>query len=163
MKRLAVLACALALTLPVHADEKVGVGETAPGYAFEHPEVFTAQLLWGVAHGARLLALACAEHGKGAAAEAWVDWQEREQPQILAAGRVLGRHYFGVEDVAPDAVAAALGLKPSLALPSEMLDPACATLREALAQPRYDLIRFREKTLEALRRGPGPDPVEVLK
>jgi len=170
VKRLAVWACALALALPAHAGEDVGAGEikspegvTAPAYVFEHPEIFAAQLLWGLAHGVRLLALACAEHGDFTAAESWVTWQEREQPQILAAGRLLGRHYFGSEDAPPDIIAAALGLKPSLALPGEVLDQACATLPEALTKPRYDLVRFREQILETLRRGVGADPVEVLK
>jgi hypothetical protein len=181
VKRLAVWACTLALALPAQAEEKVGVTEgnprgpggtaspgavTAPvtaGYVFEQPEVFVAQLLWGLAHGVRLLGLACAEHGDLTAAESWVAWQEREQSQILAAGRVLGRHYFGSEDAPPDIIAAALGLKPALALPAETLDQACTTLPEALTKPRYDLARFREQTLETLRRGVGADPVEILK
>jgi len=174
------LACALALALPAQAEEAeeiVGAGGTASdqsldprgtapvvtGYVFEHPEIFAAQLLWGLAHGVRLLGLACAEHGDLTAAESWVAWQEREQPQILAAGRLLGRHYFGSEDVPPDIIAAMLGLKPVLALPAKMLDQACTTLPEALTKPRYDLARFREQTQEILRRGVGADPVEILK
>jgi hypothetical protein len=170
-------ACALALALPAQAEEKVGAGvtvpddslnsrETAPvgkGYVFEQPEIFAAQMLWGLAHGVRLLGLACAEHGDLTAAESWVAWQEREQPQILAAGRLLGRHYFGSEDAPPDIIATALGLKPALALPAETLDQACTTLPEALTKPRYDLARFREQTLETLWRGVGADPVEILK
>lgn len=178
----------MALALPAHAEEKVGASETgypaagmkspeevtapagsfgvteaAPRYVFEQPEVLAAQLLWGFAQGVRLLARACAEHGDLTAAEAWVAWQEREQPQILAAGRLLGRHYFGSEDAPPEIIAAALGLKPALALPAETLDQACTTLPEALTKPRYDLARFREKTLETLRRGVGADPLEILK
>jgi len=134
----------LTLAASVHADEK-----PAPqGYAFDAPEILTAQLLWGVAHGVRLLALACAQSGKGEAAEAWVRWQERERPNILAAGQVLGSHYFGQENVPPDAITAALGLKTALALPPEQLAPACATLPEALAQPRYDLKQRREEMLK---------------
>lgn len=173
MKRLIVWICALALALPAQADEVVGeaapnspsgTAETvAAGYAFDQPEVLAAQLLWGLAHGVRLLALACAEHGKRPAAEAWVDWQEREQPQILAAGRLLGRHYFATEEAPPDAIAAALGLQAALALPTETLGPACDSLRAALAQPRYDLQRFREQTLEALQQAFSPAPAEVFK
>jgi hypothetical protein len=166
VKHWAVWACALLFALPAQAEEKVGAGVTAPveaGYVFDQPEVLAAQLLWGLAHGVRLLGLACAEHGDLTAAESWVAWQEREQPQILAAGRLLGRHYFGSEDASPDIVAAALGLKPALVLPGETLDQACATLPEALTKPRYDLARFREQTLETLRRGVGADPLEVLK
>jgi hypothetical protein len=181
--RRAALGCALlmALVMPVRAEDKVGVtegiprgaGETAlaepikqatpPEYAFDIPEVLTAQLLWGVAHGVRLLARACAESGKHAAAEAWVDWQEREQPQIMAARRVLGRHYFDVEDLSPAVISGALGLKPALELSPKVLGPACDSLAQALSQPRYDLSRFQVKTLELLRRGDKPDRLEILK
>ena len=101
-------------------------------------------------------------NGKPQAAEAWVDWQEREQPQILAAGRLLGRHYFGLEDIAPAVVSGAIGLKPKLALAPETLDAACATLAEALSQPRYDLSRLHANTLEALQRGDKPERLKEL-
>ncbi len=99
-----------------------------------------------------MLALACAESGRLQAAEAWVDWQEREQAQIQAAGRLLGRHYFGREDLAPPVVSGAIGLQPKLALAPETLAAACASLAEALAQPRYDLARRHADILEALQR-----------
>jgi hypothetical protein len=146
VKRLA-LACALAWA-------GAGYPQDAPrqqGYSFDRPELLADQLIWGVAHGARLLALACARAGRGAAAEAWVAWQERERTRILAAGESLGRYYYEREDVPPDAIAAALGLQPVLSLPPERLDPACATLAEALTQPRYDLEKRREELLERQR------------
>jgi hypothetical protein len=138
------MGCALAFAAPACADEPA----VPQGYAFDRPELLAEQRIWGIAHGARLLALACAGAGKTAAAAAWVDWQERERLQILAAGRVLGRHYFGREDAPPEAISAMLGLQPALALPPEDLEPACATLAEALAQPRYDLKLRREEWLK---------------
>lgn len=117
-------------------------------YAFDQPEILAAQRLWGITHGARLLALACSQAGKGEAAEAWVDWHERELPHILSAGRVLANHYFGEAAAPPDALATVLGLKQALALPPEQLEPACATLAEALAQPRYDLAKRYEELLK---------------
>lgn len=138
------MGCALAFAGPACADEP-----TVPqGYVFDRPELLAEQRIWGIAHGARLLALACASAGKAAAAAAWVEWQERERPQILAAGRVLGLHYFGREDAPPEAISAMLGLQPALALPPEALEPACATLAEALAQPRYDLQQRRAEWLK---------------
>lgn len=134
MKRAIVFAGALLLAGPAAAQG---------GYAFDQPELLAEQRIWGIAHGARLLALACAGSGNLAAAAAWVDWQEREQAQILTAARALGRHYFGREDAPPEAISAMLGLQPALALPPEALAPACATLAEALAQPRYDLKQRR--------------------
>jgi hypothetical protein len=166
VKRIVALSCALLLALSARAGESAPPQPASRGYAFDQPEVMAAQLLWGVAHGARLLALACAAHGREAMAEAWVDWHERERERIHAAGRLLGRHYFDDETVSPGVISATLGLKSALALPQDTLGPACDTLREALAQPRYDLERFQEKTLEALQAGAGRDPavpVEVLK
>jgi hypothetical protein len=133
--------------MPACADEPVEP-HAPPGYAFDRPELLVEQRIWGIAHGARLLALACAEAGRMEAAKAWVNWQERERPQILASGRVLGLHYFGREDAPPEAISAMLGLAPALALPPEELAPACATLAEALAQPRYELERRRAEWLK---------------
>jgi hypothetical protein len=59
-------------------------------------------------------------------------------------------------------VSGALGLKQRLDLPPETLDAACATLAEALAQPRYDLSRFHTKTLEALQRDDSPERLKGL-
>ncbi|MDP1605113.1 MAG: hypothetical protein Q8L93_00450 [Rhodocyclaceae bacterium] len=149
MMRRAVLGATLlmALALPVRAE-----------YAFDKPEVLAAQLLWGVAHGARLLGLACAKNGQYAATQAWINWQEREATQIDAARRLLGNYYFGDAEPLPAVVSAAIGLKPALDLPPEALEPACATLAEALAQPRYDMNRRHADILEAIQRGLEPKP-----
>lgn len=125
-----------------------------PGYAFDKPAVLAAQLLWGVAHGARLLGLACAKHGHYVATQAWLNWQEREAAQIDAARRLLGNYYFGDAEPLPAVVSAAIGLKLALDLPPETLEPACATLAEALAQPRYDMNRRHADILETIQRGP---------
>lgn len=141
------VACATAMALPLLAEDAA----VPQGYAFDRPELLADQLTWGIAHGARLLALACARAGKGEAAEAWVAWQERERAQILAANVRLGQHYFGMADAPADAISAALGLASALALPPERLDPACASLAKALVQPRYDLDRRREELLAKVR------------
>jgi len=124
------------------------------GYQFDSPEFLATQLTWGVAHGVRLLALACARAGKigmSQAAETWVSWQEREQATILSMQDELGRFYFELEGLAPDVIAAALGLKHALALPEDELAPACASLPEALVQPRYDLKSRRDEVLAKRR------------
>lgn len=139
-----VLSLLLALMAPAQAEEVL----TPQAYVVDRPELFADQVLWGVAHGARLLGLACAQANRLDAAEAWVEWQERESAQILGMNARLGQHYFQREDVPLDAIILALGLKSSLDLPPEILEPACATLREALAQPRYDLAKRREALLK---------------
>lgn len=145
MKYLLALACAA-----------TWAGTAQAQYAFDQPEILAAQRLWGITHGARLLALACNQAGKGEAAEAWVEWHERELPHILNAGRLLAEHHFGTEAAPPDALAGVLGLKQALALPPEQLEPACATLAEALAQPRYDLAKRYEELLKELKIEPKP-------
>lgn len=117
-------------------------------YVFERPELLADQVLWGVAHGVRLLGLACAKQGYGAAAEAWIDWKEREAAAIAAFQSSLSQHYFQRDDVSPADLAAALGLKAELSLAPEVLTPACETLAEALRQPRYDLARQRMELLK---------------
>lgn len=154
MKHLVALGCAMALAMPAFAEE-AAPRPVPQGYAFSQPELLADQLLWGVAHGARLLALACAQAGQGDAAEAWVVWQERELPNILAAGDVLGSHYFGRTDIPPDAIAAALGLNSVLALPPEQLAPACASFADALARPRYDLKMRRAELLTQYQERSG--------
>ncbi len=146
MKR-PLVAFALLLALSAHADE-ARVERTIPqGYAFDHPELLATQRVWGIAHGARLLAQACAQAGLGEAAEAWVTWLERELPQFLAMSRELAGHYFDEPDAAPARLAAMLGLPQALALTPEQIEPACATLAEALAQPRYDLAGRRAEMI----------------
>lgn len=149
---------ALAPLFPLALGALPALAQTPPGYAFDRPQLLADQEVWGIAHGARLLALACARAGFGAAAEAWVDWQEREWAQIEAMRASLSRHYFGRDDAPPDAIAAALGLKSALALPAEELAPACQSLPKALAQPRYDLPRRREAVLARLRAAPEKKP-----
>lgn len=118
-----------------------------PGYAFDQPELLVEQRLWGIAHGVRLLARACARHGHVAAAEAWVDWLEREAAELRALNGRLGQYYFGRAEAPLDAIAAVLGLRQSLDLAPETLKAACDTLGAALALPRYDLKRRREELL----------------
>lgn len=119
------------------------------GYAFDNPAVLVRQLAWGVAHGVRLLGLACQARGDSKAALAYVDWLDRERLSLRAIERDLARHYFGRDEAPAEAISAALNLKPYLETPAADLAAACATLAEALAAPRYDLERFRaEKCAE---------------
>ncbi len=144
MKRWLALGCAVAAAFPAQGQESA----VPQGYAFERPGVLADQYVWGLAHGVRLLALACAQAGQGAAAEAWVDWQEREAAQIEVMRVALSQYYFLRDDAPPDAIAAALRLSTSIDLAPDALAPACASLAEALAQPRYDLARRRAEFLE---------------
>jgi len=126
------------------------------GYAFDSPRVLAEQRLFGIAHGVRLLAEACREVPGSAAAvdSAYSAWRAEQQVAIDLAAAGLARYHFGGAATAADwqAIAGALGLKDRLepTAPSEDLAAACASLPEALAQPRYALAeRMRLEELMA--------------
>ncbi len=118
------------------------------GYEVDNPRILAQQLLWGVVHGVRLLGLACQRRGDGTAAQAYVDWLDRQWPRIRAAERDLSRHYFKREQVPMEAIDGALKLKPALERPDADLGPACASLPDTLATPRYDLERYYQEKLK---------------
>lgn len=139
------------------------------GYRFDHPQLLTQQLLWGIFHGVRLLGLACQARSHHQAALAYADWSERQRTRIRAAQHDLARYYFHQESAAPEAISTALGLKPALDVSPELLTAACDSLPEALAQERYDLEKFYARRRAAIERGdpdfpgavwkePAPDP-----
>lgn len=124
----------------------------APGYAFDRPRLLTQQLLWGLAHGVRLLAVTCRALDNGdVPALAYLEWSERYRDRLHRATRDLARHYFGQDDASYEALAAAMNLKSVLAYTAEDLAPACDSLPEALGAERYDLERFYDLHRDAAR------------
>jgi uncharacterized protein (TIGR02996 family) len=117
-------------------------------YEFDKPQILAQQLLWGVVHGVRLLGMACHRRGDHAAALAYADWLDGQWPRIRAAEGDLSRHYYGRDRVPLEAIDAAIKLKPALDQSDNALGPACASLPEALAAPRYDLERFYQESLK---------------
>ncbi len=115
------------------------------GYAFDSPRVLAEQRLFGIAHGVSLLASACREVPDSAARveSAYSAWRAEQQVTIDLAAAALARYHFGSGAAAADwpAIASALNLKERLELApdAEELRAACASLPEALAQPRYAL------------------------
>lgn len=126
------------------------------GYAFEYPRVLAQQRLFGLAHGVALLAAACMDVPSAAegAQLAYEAWRDRQQEAIDRAIVELAAYYRPVGNVgaAWQDIAKVMHLRE--ALPYEAASPelqaACATLPEALAQPRYDLAnQFRLEELMA--------------
>lgn len=126
------------------------VADAAPdvrrqGYAFDSPRLLAEQRLFGIAHGVSLLAAACREVPDSAARaeSAYSAWRAEQQVAIDMAAAGLARFHFGNAATAADwqAIAGALGLKERLEFTasSDELAAACASLPEALAQPRYAL------------------------
>ena len=126
------------------------------GYAFENPRLLAHQLIWGIVHGVRLLALTCRERGRDSATIAYLDWMDQQSPRVRAASVDLARHYFHRDEASTEALDAALNLKPYLDTAPQLIGPACATLAEALKQERYDLEKFFLARREAIRKG-DPD------
>ena len=121
------------------------VSDQRLGYAFEFPRVLAAQRLFGIAHGVSLLATACldAPDEANAVADAYTQWYEQQQDQIDMLQAELAEFYFGprANEARWAHIAATLKLRAAIGLTpdSEQLRAACASLPEALRQPRYDL------------------------
>jgi hypothetical protein len=126
------------------------------GYVFENPQLLTQQLLWGVLHGVRLLGITCQVGGYTAAAEAYLDWMDKQGVRVRSAERDLARHYFQQESASPEAISAALLLKSTLDISPEQLAAACDSLPQALKKERYDLEKFYEDRRAAIEKG-DPD------
>lgn len=151
-----VLAWLVIAALPAAAETAQPLEPRQGGYAFERPRVLAQQRLLGLAHGISLLAAACMDHPAriDSALTAYVSWREGQEGAITAAQAELARHYFGARAAEarwPDLLRA-LNLRNRLdqAPASAELAAACATLPEALRQPRYQLgAQFRLRGLLA--------------
>lgn len=134
------------------------VSEERQGYAFEFPRVLAQQRLFGIAHGVSLLATACLDvpATANASAGAYTAWYEQQQSIIDEVREELAAFYFGARahEAKWSHLVRALNLRPklSLAADSPELAAACASLPEALKQPRYDLAALfkLEATLAAI-------------
>jgi uncharacterized protein (TIGR02996 family) len=142
--KLAIAVMGAALALAAHGEEP----PIPNGYEFDKPRLLAQQLLWGVAHGVRLLGTACHRRGDATAALTYADWLDRQGPRLREAERDLSRHYFKRDQAPMEAIDGALKLKPALDRPDADLGEACASLPEALAAPRYDLERYYQEELK---------------
>lgn len=152
MRRLPAALAALSLAFAAQAQES-----QRRGYAFDSPRVIAEQRLFGIAHGVGLLAAACRELPAAAeqVQDAYSAWRAEQQVTIDLAAAALARYYFGADAAAMDwhSITRALNLKERLDLDSAELQAACATLPEALAQPRYRLgerLRLEELMAQSL-------------
>ena len=161
------LGCSALLLLcafsPARAEGDAALRPLPPpdGYAFDNPRLLTHQLIWGIVHGVRLLALTCHERGRDGATEAYLDWMTEEAAQIHAAEVDLARHYFQRDEASPEALDQALHLKPFLDTAPQEIGPACATLAEALKQERYDLDKYYAARRAAILAGDPAFPGAV--
>lgn len=127
-----------------------GSQETAPRahYLFGQPRLLTQQLIWGLAHGVKLLATAC---DTPPVAKVYAEWLERQHGRIEAAKRDLAQHYFNRDTASDEALTAVLHLKSTLDRRPDEIAAACATFAQAIASERYDLKLFYSLRRDAAR------------
>lgn len=158
MLRFATAMAALAVICGgVAAETPRNLVPRSSGYDFSHPRVLVQQQLFGLAHGVELLTRACERdprHG-GAVRKAHADWHAWQGATIAQARAELARYYFGSQSdrAGWNDIAAALGLEPALSLKpgSRKYDAACATLPQALQEPRNDLTAILKEQGSLLR------------
>lgn len=160
MKRLW-LALLLAVP-PVQAEEAVPAGESLVpvrlGYAFDNPDILLRQRIFGLAHGVHMLLSACLDKNENAAAaqQAYDAWHTAQEKVIEGVRGMLAAHHFGneAERAHWQDIARVLGLKETIypSLGGVSLQEACATLPQALAQPRYDFAAQLESTNDLATR-----------
>jgi hypothetical protein len=153
MRRLLPALCAW-LTVALAQAQQPPAPPERNGYAFDTPRILAQQRLFGIAHGVALLADACRALPAFASASesAYALWRMREDAAIKSATHDLDDYYFGNDGGGEQALAQKMSLKDTLdaAADAEQLQSACASLPEALQQPRYDLAeRFRLEELMA--------------
>lgn len=146
--------------VPPGTEEPPRPRRTRLGYAFNHPRVLAQQAIFGISHGVALLARTCALVPASAAASnaAYAAWTDKNQVRIETAERELARYYFAPprDGVRRLHLVQALQLKAELGLATDSpeLREACATLPQALQNPRYDLeaLWLLRRDTERLRR-----------
>jgi hypothetical protein len=132
---------------PAEAQPPLEVMPGRLGYAMDQPPILIRQRLFGLAHGLSNLAAACLdlpEHSQ-AIQDAYAAWHAGQGKTIEALVHDLARYYFGARaaEVRWQDLARALNLHESIepSLGPVSLQDACATLPQAIRQPRYELDR----------------------
>jgi len=127
------------------------------GYAFERPALLQQQRIFGLAHGVHLLLSGCLDRQENAPAarQSYDLWYARQHGALERVRSVLADHFF-VSQATPvrwQDIAHVLGLKETIypSLGDVPLAAACASLPQALAEPRYDFAAQLEKLDDAAR------------
>lgn len=132
------------------------------GYDFDHPGILLRQQLFGLAHGASLLATACLGETMQAPAalEAYSAWRLRQRPALETIVNELAAYYFGPRagEATWEDISRALQLAPDLksALAETPLEDACRTLPTALVRERFEFERLLREPESAVSPAPTP-------
>ena len=128
------------------------------GYAFERPDLLLKQRIFGLAHGIHLLLSGCLDKDENAVAaqQAYEAWHAPQRDALEAVRVALAAHHFGERagQAQWQDIARVLGLKETIhpSLGAIPLQDACATLPEALKQPRYDFAAQLEMIHDVSRQ-----------
>lgn len=134
-------------TLLAWADD----GQRPHTYAFDQPDLVSAQRVFGVGNATIMLGEAC--HDFPEATAAYDHWLDQNQPTIERLTLMLA-DYYRIDPVVPglrQRVAAAMHLKTSLNLPSATLADACPSLPQTLASSHYDLEARYQASLKEVQ------------
>ena len=116
-----------------------GDGQRPHTYAFDQPELVSAQRVFGVGNATTMLSEAC--HDFPEATAAYDVWLQKNQSTFQRLAVMLA-DYYRIDPMVPDLrqrVAAAMHLKTALNLSSATLADACPSLPQTLASSHYDL------------------------
>jgi hypothetical protein len=156
------------LALPLMAVTPALAGEAGPvekhltpvkpGYAAANPDILLRQRIFGLAHGVHLLLSGCLDKDVNAEVvqQAYDAWHAVQHAAIEGVRVMLAEHHFGAS--ATEAhwqdIAKTLGLKETIypSLGTVSLQEACATLPQALTQPRYDFATQLEMNDESVQQ-----------
>jgi len=120
-------------------------------YAFDQPELVSAQRVFGVANATLMLGAACDAYPE--ATTAFQAWLVQNQLTMQTLTTTLAAHYRIAQD-APDLrqrVVQAMHLKTALDLSPAALAEACPTLPDTLALPHMNLQQRYRDTLAEVR------------
>lgn len=120
-------------------------------YAFDQPELVSAQRVFGIGNATVMLGEAC--HAFPEAVAGYQSWLDRNQETFKSLTITLATHYridLAVADLR-QRVAAAMHLKTALDLSSTTLEEACPTLPETLASRHFDLQQRYRDTLKEVQ------------
>jgi hypothetical protein len=129
----------------------------AQTYALDSQPTLVKQYLFGLHHGIALLAHSCLTHDADTATRnrtALATWQAAQRTALEDIRSALSRHYaHSAQRMSDEEIIVRLRLPKVLpvTVDSPEFKAACATLGDALQQPRYDFVRrLRQEQLKAI-------------
>lgn len=154
MRLLCAFSVGCCLALPLIAVAQVDSESMMPRvhvYAFDQPEVLSAQRVFGVGHAVTMLGESCADDS--AASQSYAQWRENNEGMLQRLTTQL-LTYYKMDPAATDPqrrIAETMHLPTQLNLSGSALTEACASLPQTLALPQMNLAQRYQQTLLEVR------------